>query len=581
MKFKKLLSVISVVLCVVLLINTSALAVKSQPESAVKSISIFPMYGVVEGEIRQMQAAVDAGDSFLSAVEWSSSNPEAISCTEDGKIKGLVAGESAIITCKAKWGSVNDKIKVYCVKKISPAVKCKLNGIFIYTLAQPAQGKWSRVIWNIPSFLDMLLNILKLVANASVSSMAFPYPTTDSKVTVYGRVKEYAYVRFGESNMFDGFINYKFLPENTNAFLNLSTKNMNVWANGITYEGRNLTTSYKGTVDWTVENNKYISFDEETGQITGKTEGIGKKVKITAKADGMTESCTIHLLYKWKQPWTTKTNKETYLYNADENTYVKGNFLAKGKEFVVQGDCGTSSGWAYGYCKINGENRWGYVPIADVSTKGTVSQYNNLGWSWPVKTPAGKNKANYISSPYGWRDTSPKRHQGIDITTGKSGEIQGYEVVSAFDGTVDFICDKEGYDWGYCVAIRSNKKDSVSGKQYIAVYMHLENPPKLIPDQPIAKGAKIGTVGNTTVPDVNMGYHLHFEFNNQNSSISLSNGKQISGYGRKSYDYLVNPIFLYIDEYEREEIFYNEDSEAENYMKTFWYGNGDSLNEAS
>ena len=31
----------------------------------------------------------------------------------------------------------------------------------------------------------------------------------------------------------------------------------------------------------------------------------------------------------------------------------------------------------------------------------------------------------------------------------------------------------------------------------------------------------------------------------------------------------------------REEIFYNKDSEAENYMKTFWYGNGDSLNEAS
>lgn len=579
MKFKRILMYISFILCVSLITNTVAFAAEIQPQAVVDSITIENRSGVLAGETIQLTATIESNGSFLSGVKWSSSNPEAISCTEDGKIKGITAGKSAVITCKAKWGSAEDTIKVYCVEKISQKVKSGFKNILTFVFAGP-NLLVKDICFDIQVYRNIFINLLRLLSiptAAKTSSEVF----LGDKVTVYGKAGGMAYVRYGEGEKLDGFVRYIDLKNQINAFLNLSTKNMNVWANGITYEGRNLTTSYKGTVDWTVENNKYISFDEETGQITGKTEGIGKKVKITAKADGMTESCTIHLLYKWKQPWTTKTNKETYLYNADENTYVKGNFLAKGKEFVVQGDCGTSSGWAYGYCKINGENRWGYVPIADVSTKGTVSQYNNLGWSWPVKTPAGKNKANYISSPYGWRDTSPKRHQGIDITTGKSGEIQGYEVVSAFDGTVDFICDKEGYDWGYCVAIRSNKKDSVSGKQYIAVYMHLENPPKLIPDQPIAKGAKIGTVGNTTVPDVNMGYHLHFEFNNQNSSISLSNGKQISGYGRKSYDYLVNPIFLYIDEYEREEIFYNEDSEAENYMKTFWYGNGDSLNEAS
>lgn len=570
---------ISLVLSISLVTNTVAFAAEIQPQAFVDSIAIENQSGVLAGETIQLTATIESSGSFLSGVKWSSSNPDAISCTEDGKIKGITAGKSAVITCKAKWGSAEDTKTIYCVEKIPQKTKSGFENILTFVFAGP-NLLVKDICFDIQVYRNIFINLLRLLSiptAAKTSSEVF----LGDKVTVYGKAGGMAYVRYGEGEKLDGFVRYIDLKNQINAFLNLSAENMNVWANGITYEGRNLTTSYKGTVDWTVENNKYISFDEETGQITGKTEGIGKKVKITAKADGMTESCTIHLLYKWKQPWTTKTNKETYLYNADENTYVKGNFLAKGKEFVVQGDCGTSSGWAYGYCKINGENRWGYVPIADVSTKGTVSQYNNLGWSWPVKTPAGKNKANYISSPYGWRDTSPKRHQGIDITTGKSGEIQGYEVVSAFDGTVDFICDKEGYDWGYCVAIRSNKKDSVSGKQYIAVYMHLENPPKLIPDQPIAKGAKIGTVGNTTVPDVNMGYHLHFEFNNQNSSISLSNGKQISGYGRKSYDYLVNPIFLYIDEYEREEIFYNEDSEAENYMKTFWYGNGDSLNEAS
>lgn len=89
----------------------------------------------------------------------------------------------------------------------------------------------------------------------------------------------------------------------------------------------------------------------------------------------------------------------------------------------------------------------------------------------------------------------------------------------------------------------------------------------------------LGQVGNTTKPENTMGYHLHFEFNNQTSSIGVtSDGRQTTGYGRKRFDYLVNPIFLYMDEYHAGELTYYKNSESEkNYFKTFWYGNGKEL----
>ncbi len=536
MKFKRILMFISLVLSISLVTNTVAFAAEIQPQAVVDSIAIENRSGVLAGETIQLTAAIESSGSFLSGVEWSSSNPEAISCTEDGKIKGITAGKSAVITCKAKWGSAEDTKTIYCVEKIPQKTKSGFENILTFVFAGP-NLLVKDICFDIQVYRNIFINLLRLLlipTAAKTSSEVF----LGDKVTVYGKAGGMAYVRYGEGEKLDGFVRYKDLKNQINAFLNLSAKDMNVWANGITYENRKLTTPYKGTVDWTVENNKYISFDEETGQITGKTEGVGKTVKITAKADGMTESCTIHLLYKWEQPWTTKTNKETYLYNADENTYVKGNFLAKGKEFVVQGDCGTSSGWAYGYCKINGENRWGYVPIADVSTKGTVSQYNNLGWAYPIKRTIFKN----ISSPYGWRNGS--RHLGLDINRQGDTEINGEIAVAPFNGMV--IYTNKTYDpatkkpdYGYCVVIESDKPDPVSGKKLRAVYMHFLEKPLVDVEDPVFAGktelGKIGSTGKSTGP------HLHFEVNNCSKNFAGSNNSD-------SFDKTINPIFFFLDE---------------------------------
>lgn len=570
----------AVFLCFALVFGSTAVfAADTRPDESVTKIVIKDQSGVLEGETLQLTAAVDTNHAFFDSVEWSSNNPKVISCTKDGKITGLFAGKSATITCKAKYGKTSDEITVYCVKKLSSEVKTDFVNIFTLVYPYPGAIFWKDICFDATFIGGYFQQVLKTIFGmlAGVNSVAL------KKVTVCGKWGNYAYIRYGENNELDGFVKSAKLTNAGNGFLILSKSDMCVWADGIPYESRKLTTGYKGDIQWTVEHeNDYLEFNRETGQVTGLVPG--KTATITATADGETATCTIHLLYKWPQAWTAKTNRDTNIYYAVGDGYSKGAVLSKNTEFVVEGDCGTNDGWAYGY--ISGTDTWGFVPVSHISTKGTVSQYNSLNWVWPVRDTKNKvpqtKKPTYIFSPYGWRDDKPKRHQGIDITTGTAGEIAGYDVVSAFNGTVDFVCDVKGYDWGYCIAIRSDEKDPISGKQYVAVYMHLKESSKLMVGQSIKKGDFIGYVGNTTSPNIDMGYHLHFEFNNQNSSIGLSGETQTTEYGRKSYDYLVNPIFVYMDEYKDGTITYNKTSASESkYMKTFWYGNGDTLEEAS
>ncbi len=583
MKFKKIMTYISLILCFSLITNTAAFAVEIQPQAVVDSIAIENRSGILLGETIQLTAAIESNGSFLSGVEWSSNNPEVISCTKDGKIKGITAGKSAVITCKAKWGSAEDTITICCVERIPQktrsAFKYMLTFVFSGTSILPKD-----ICFDMQAFWGKLSPVFKYLQTmaAKTSSDVF----FGSKVTVYGRLKSMAYIRYGENEKLDGFVRYMDLKNTVNGFLNLSAKDMDVWANGITYTNRKLTASYKGNIDWSVENNNYISFDKATGQIVGQTAGVGKAVKITAKADGMSEECTVHLLYKWEQPWTSKTNKGTYLYRSEGTEYIRDYYLSKGKEFVVQGDCGTDSGWAYGYCKIDGKEKWGYVPIADVSTKGTVSQYNNLGWAWPVQDIKNNAiqavKARYITSPYGWRDTDPARHKGVDITNGipskeyLSESIDGYEVVSAFAGKVIFVHDNSiSYkSCGNCVAIRSNEKDPITGKYYVAIYMHLKSKPKVSENQNIPANKLLGFVGNTGNSD---GSHLHFEVNNQNLSYGEKIYYENNSEKEMAFGSVINPLFFYMNYYNLPEndsgkIKINPTCDAMDYRKPLWYG---------
>lgn len=549
--------------------NTTVFAVKTTPDSDVENISIFPVYGVLEGESRQMQATVDANGSFFDSVEWSSSNPKAISCTEDGKITGLIAGESATITCKAKWGSVKDTIKVYCAERILSSVKCTPDKLFTFIYAQPSSGKLSGTIVSLPQFFAILSRVFYLISIPMNFNDAVAF---FSKLTVYGRIKNYAYVRYGESEIFDGFVKYSSLPIKVNGFLDLSADNMAVWANDITYANRKLTTTYNGKVKWDISNDDYISFDENTGQITGKTAGAGKKVTITARADGMTDTCIIHLLYKWPQAWTTKTNKNTYIYVAEGNEYKTNKYLSAGSVFVVQGDCGTSSGWAYGYYSVGETQHWGYIPIADVSTKGTVSQYNLMNFRWPVNDVTIKK----ISSPFGSRSAdNGGNHKGFDIVSDVSGEVEGKPVVASYKGTIKtiYIDNDKKTSHGNAIVITTDKIDPISGKNLTVIYMHLSrwdtnssgnivvNGKVLKEGDSVTKEQIIGCAGNTGYNT--SGAHLHYEVNNQNAAIRSGSNNPFTE--------TINPIYFYMSM--DESITKSDRCEAaSNGNGFYWYG---------
>lgn len=322
-----------------------------------------------------------------------------------------------------------------------------------------------------------------------------------------------------------------------------------------TYDG-------SGEIRYSTDNPDIIYVDQDTGLITGKKPG---KANFIASVNGKSVSRPVHCIYKWKKAWTGEALTATKVRTGPGTGYSEISTLAKGSKFIVGGDEGGSDGWAYG--NVQGTNTWGFVKIADISTKGTVSQYNSLGWRWPIEN----TEYNYINSPYGTRKTNPTKHKGFDISTNWNENqlsIEGETVVSAFKGTVDYVCINSSLSWGYCVSIISDEDitDPVSEKQFVAIYMHMKNKPKVSRGKEVSKGTELGYVGST---GRSTGEHLHFEANNQTASIYELNGEEVSDPGRSSYNDLINPVFFYMSFNPK----YRQDSEAEKYYNgTFWYG---------
>ncbi len=532
--------------------SSSAIAVGNSSEAgSIKSIKITSQHGVVQGQSVQLSAITEPDNALFGSVEWFSSNPSVIECTKDGKIKGISAGDYAYITCKAKYGNASATITVYCVESIDSYYKSGFVNSFTFILAEPNSLIPSVLHFQnayVQAFLTFL-SMMKWIASSTMSyNNYFPESRVifDAKCEVRGKYDSYAYIVFKRDNGYiDGFVRYSRLEDNPSGdFLEISSNDMDVWGHGYANTDKKLTTNYNGTVKWTVSDTDIISFNENTGQVIGKKPGVAT---ITATADGMSQTCVVHSLYRWpqitgattperKREWVTQTNCDTHLYSAKGSAYNTTREIKSGTSFTVWGDSGKNDQWAYG--NITGTNYWGYVRIGDISTKGTISQYRSLGWSWPVKTESGKSKANYISSPYGWRELKENEidmHKGMDITTGEPSEIKGYEVVSAFKGQVAYLCTISSNDTGYCVGVRSEETDPVSGKNFIAFYMHLNEKPDFRRGDDVSQEEILGFVGNT---GNSTGAHLHFEANNQNASIGDD--------ARNYYAYLINPIFFYL-----------------------------------
>ena len=560
MKKKAILSAVTAVfLCFAIIFgSTAAFAANTKPDETVTDITIKNQSGVLEGETLQLTATVNASSTFFDNVEWSSSNPEVISCTKDGKITGLVAGKSATITCKAKYGKTSDEITVYCVKKLSAQVKSNFNSYLVLVYPYPDAVFWKDICLDISPLVKPLSEFFYILS--FMSSFSSVNSVISKKVTVCGKSGSYAYIRYGENNEYDGFVKSTKLKTAGNAFLKLSATDMDVWANGVSYSHRKLTANYSDDVQWDVEHeNEYLSFDRETGQITGLVPG--KTVTVTATADGETATCTIHLLYKWLQAWTAKTNRDTNIYYSSGDGYSKGAALSKNTEFVVEGDCGTDDGWAYGYVKET--NTWGFVPISHISTKNTISYYNGLNWGWPLEN---KNY-NYVNSPYAPRPSLNDEHRGFDINEkSNQADIAGQALVAPFDGVVKRV----GADLnttngcGYYICITSNTVDPVTGKNLIVIYQHMKSNSPLRDGYEVKKGEIVGYAGNTGRSE---GSHLHFEVNNWNAGIGDT--------GRSDFTYTINPIYFYVDMVKNDELILNMDCSAVNSGYSFYFYNYD------
>lgn len=506
-----------------------------QPNAfTIEELNIISNQAILEGQTLQMR--VEEFDEFVlfGSVEWTSSKPDVISCTKNGEIKGLKEGK-ATITVKAKVGNATDSITVYCARKLNNPKSSRIVNPVAWTCQTPS-----------------FLHIQTLHFNI------FPLLMTE-KLEVKGIFGSYFYVEFERSEkQLKGFILQSWMPSNIvsdEVFRQLSKYDLDVFV-GLKKDQYKVTTNYKGTVNWKVSDENIISFDSNTGEVIGKKPGTAT---ISATVGSKTLVCTVHSIYRWPQDWTGAARQATCVYKAKGNTYEETSTqLAVGDTFTVKGDMGGNSSWAYG---VSESGTWGYIPINHLSTKGTISQYSSLGWTWPVVTPSGQTTANYISSPYGKRDTTPNMHKGFDITTGVSGGINGYEVVSAFAGEVVYISTNANNSTGYCVGIKSNITDPISGEYMVAFYMHLKYLPSVRLWQKVSAGDLLGYVGNTGNSG---GYHLHFEANNKNASIGDGST------ARQYYAYLINPLFFYMDKAVR--INSNCDAETK-YYGSYWYGN--------
>lgn len=299
--------------------------------NSMDDLEIVAEQAILEGDTKQMLLEGCEVHEFLNKVEWSSSNPNVISCTKNGEIKGLRKG-SAVITVKNKSGGKSDSITVYCVKKLDGQEKTRLLTIAFWTNKTPVFFGFQKLMFN-----DIFLS---------------------RKVTILGYYDNYFYVRFEDSgNTYDTFIWSIFLPSNVASdeiFRQLSVYEIVV--NSGETSAERLTTKYTGTVKWRVSDNSVIDFDSETGKIKAKKPGTAI---ITATVGTTTKSCIVFSVSSWYEPEVSVSTKSVTVKSIPATTGKTVATLSKGTSMTADGDL---------------ENGWNWIHI----TSGDVSGFIQL-----------------------------------------------------------------------------------------------------------------------------------------------------------------------------------------------------------
>lgn len=373
----KLAAFVSLLMCFLIVFNSSAFAVESsiikEMESfvsgifgntgtdlrSVERVSIVPVYAVLQG--KEIQMEVEENNNTPKSIEWSSSNENVISCTKDGKIKGLNKGK-ATITAKSKYGNSQDSITVYCAKKLNNSLKSNLRSFLYWTCKTP-----------------VLFNIKELMFN----NIFFT-----KKVTVLGYYGDYFYVTYDfDGEVRSGFIWSNFLPSNVASneiFRQLSTYETMVFCGDDGDE--KLTTNYEGNISWAVSDKKVISFDSSTGKITGLKPGTAT---ISATDGTKTLKCKVACVNEWYEPETSKTIKEVKVKAFPSITAGTVGTLPSGTNIIAKGDLVDGSGWVY----ITSSIVDGFIELTDfpgIDYLMTEYHYYDKGFEVRFGSPVSK-----------------------------------------------------------------------------------------------------------------------------------------------------------------------------------------------
>ncbi len=337
-------------------------------------INIISPQAILQGREMQMNFETPGTTSYVS-VKWSSSNPDVISCTEDGKIKGLIKG-SATITVKVTNGKGSDSITVYCAKKFEEPETVNLKFPFFWVNKTP-------VFYDAEKF-----RICFKLLNGMLPYIYY------KEVKVLGYYDGYFYVEYEDGGeLCHGLMLSIFLPNNVGSkeiFRQISYDRI-VLRQGES-SGRPLTTDYKGNVDWIVSDKNIVSFNKDTGKITAKSPGMAM---ITAKVGITKISCLVYSVSQWMDPETAVAAKDVIVREIPSVTGDKAGTILKGTSMTADGDLENGMKWIY----VTSGNTKGFVHLSDFpGINYLMTEYHYFDQGFEKRYGSGFGKIRDYSS---------------------------------------------------------------------------------------------------------------------------------------------------------------------------------------
>lgn len=457
---RKFVAVISLLLCFIIAFSTEAIAIreldfdeiyiandfdrnKYDLSGVVGELNIVPIQAILQDE--EIQMTVEEENSGLTSayIEWSSSNPDVISCTKGGKIKGLLQGK-AVITVKAKSGKAQDSITVYCAKKLDDPVSTTINLPFAWSGKIPVFFSMQHFF-----FFDYFLNLLKFRV---------------MRITVKGYYGSFFYVTYkynGEECC--GYMWSNFLPAKTASdqiFKQLSFYETVVFC-GESSDDK-LTTDYEGTVKWSVSDESVVAFDKDTGEITAKKPGTAI---ISATVGTKTLNCMVFSVSKWYETETSTSTKTVYVRDIPAITGDTVATLSKGTSMTANGDLENGMGWIH----ITSGNVSGFIQVSDFpGIDYLMSEYHYYDKGFEVRYDSPINKIYDYASVLNnimMENFNLKVCPYVESYTSTADQCKIWSYGSVYNNNLYAVCPETGYHNSDSCLLRSTVLRDMANKK--------------------------------------------------------------------------------------------------------------------